>query len=1032
MQGDHLPLIRGTDDGANCVSCPFSKDGRPNRPVYGEGPDNPAWIVIGEGPGHNEVRNGRPFVGPTGELVNKMLARVGRRRTFSEPSQEIWCSNATLCIPPQGAAEADRERAATACSGRLKAELAQFPGKPILTLGAVAARALLPKATLDAIEPPDTPKSVRKAQKLRQQPSLKKEIDRRKAVDRLAEKKLERLLKHQRRTLIAETRRKHKRNPDERYLAQELARVHAQLSLKAREDAIKEIDLRLKERELKRLAQKDKPRKAKPKKVKISDICGSLFDVDVDGSGVRPVVPAIHPAALLRGGGASIAGSHTPDMAFVNLIADAGKVDALSRGRDIRLQLNVEYELYDQDRAVDLFLKIWRDALDEGACSLDLETYVEDDARHHALMAYVAKIRVLGLATTTGCVSLAWDILPDWIRPLLQLLLVSIEMTFHNGLYDRTVLQNQYYRFEVSGNYFCTLLAHHAAFPGNTHRLQAVTAQFHGIKPWKSEFRNSEETLEGLAQYNAKDTGSTHALRAPLTFYINKNQVKRVYDVDKKMADMAGRMHLAGMPVDREANQELLATFSKNVTEARRQVEDVARDPQSREQIWHFLALSQAEKQRKLDPKDFEERYNIRLSAMKLDPDWKWKINAGKHIAALLQTMGVQLYQRTRDGRGELSTKKDILEGLTDYPIVREILSFREALKLLEVFIIPIFDRFDSHGNIAQYGFADANNRIHPIWKVHLISGRWASVWPVVSNVPKDKWKKLLGDALLMLMGVKLPPVGEKLVLPDATIIRINKDKSISKCIRPNLRRQIRCRPGRIIVGFDYEQIEARVIALISGDRFLIEVFDDPSRDIHREVAAVIFDSFLKLDADSQAQIREQTKPIEYGWMYLAQAETLHKQLLKEGFQIQFKDLLKAYGRLEKLMPGVRRWQQLSVAIASKPPYQIRDHVLGRFRTWPLGQVEATEACNSGVQPTAAGIMNLGMARFMTNSMWRYRELDPLAQVHDAAYFEVWEDDADRLMADIKRDFEHEEVCDGRRVRFPVKVKKAISWDLLG
>lgn len=1026
-------LLRGTAAGADCANCPFSKHGQPNHPVFGEGPADPCWVVIGEGPGHNEVRNGRPFVGPTGELVNKMLAKVGRRRTFGEPSHEIWMGNATLCMPPQGASEADRDRAATACNGRLKAELARFPGKPVLTLGAVAARAVIPKATLDAIDPPDTPKSIRKAQKFRQQPTLKHALARRKAIDKIAKRRLAQMLKHHRQQLIKATRAKHRRNPDERYLVQETNRVHAQLALKARADAIKEVDLRAKERELKRLAKQAKPRKTKPKKIKITDICGSLFDVDVDGSGVRPVVPTIHPAALLRGGGASIAGSHTPDMAFINLIADAGKVDALARGRDIRLKLDVEYELTDEDRAVELFLKVWRDAFDEGACSLDLETYVDDADRHHALMAYIAKIRVIGLATQRYDISLAWDLLPAWVRPLLQLLLASdaVQMTFHNGLYDRTVLQNQHYGFELADTYFCTLLAHHAAFPGNSHRLQTVATQFLGVQPWKSEFRNAEETLEGLAAYNAKDTGVTHALREPLRFYINKNRVERVYEIDKKMADMAGRMHLAGMPVDRAVNEELVATFSRSVRDARQQVEDIARDPKHREQIWHYLAIGQAERQRKLDPKDFEARYQIRLNEMKLDPAWRWKIGSGKHIAALLQTLGVELYQRTRDGRGELSTKKDVLEGLVDYPIVREILSYREAAKLLETFILPIFDRHDERGNVIQYGYADARSRIHPIWKVHLISGRWASVWPVVSNVPKDKWKKLLGDARLILLGVKLPDVGGKLTLPDGTIIRVNKDKTVSKLVRPNLRRQVRCRPGRVIVGFDYEQIEARVIALISGDPFLIEVFDDPSRDIHKEVARVIFDGFDRLDEDSQKQIREQTKPIEYGWMYLAQPETLHRQLLKEGFQIKFPDLLKAYARLEKLMPGVRRWQQLAVATAAKPPYQIREPILGRFRTWPLGQVEATEACNSGVQPTAAGIMNLGMARFMTRSLHKYRELDPLAQVHDAAYFECWEDDADRLMVDIKRDFEHEEVRDGRRVRFPVAVKKATSWDQL-
>lgn len=1025
-------ILRGDHEGADCANCPFSRNGQPSNPVYGEGPADAKWLIVGEGPGHTEVRLQRPFVGPTGELVNKMLGRIGCRRTFKDPAETIYLTNATLCLPTQGSSEQDRERAAAACSGRLKAELARFPGKPILTLGAVTARAVIPQATLDAIDPPDTPKSVRKAQKLRQQPALKQAIERRKAIDKLTKQRLERLLKHHRKTLVQEARRRYKRNPDERYLQRETTRVHAQLALRARQDAIKEYDAKLKERELKKLAKAQQPKKPKkPKKIKITDICGSLFDVDVDGTGVRAVIPAIHPAALLRGGGASIAGSHTPDMAFINLVSDAGKVNALAHGRDIRLKLNVDYELLDQDRAVALFLTLWREAFDEGACSLDLETYVDDAERHHALMAYMAKIRVIGLATKQRTISLAWDILPDWIRPLLQTLLVGVEMTFHNGLYDRTVLQNQHYGFELASTYFCTLLAHHAAFPGNSHRLQAVVTQFFGVQPWKSEFRNAEETLEGLAIYNAKDTGSTHALREPLMFYINRNKVQRVYDIDKKMADMAGRMHLAGMPVDRDINEELLTTFSKNVTEARRAVEDIARDSKNREQIWHYLALGQAERRRKLDPADFEERYQIRLSAMRLDPDWRWKISAGKHIAALLQTVGVELHQRTNDGKGELSTKKDILEGLTDYPIVREILNYREAAKLLETFIVPIFDRHDAHGNILQYGYADPNNRIHPIWKVHLISGRWASVWPVVSNVPKDKWKKLLGDALLMLMGIQLPGIGGRLRLADGTWIRVNKDKTVSKLIRPNLRRQIKCRPGRKIVGFDYEQIEARVIALISGDPFLIEVFNDVSRDIHIEVARIIFDAFDRLDEDSRLQVREQTKPIEYGFMYMAQPETLYSQLLKEGFNIKFADLLKAYARLEKLMAGVRRWQQQSVATAAQPPYQIREPILGRFRTWPLGQVEATEACNSGVQPTAAGIMNIGLARFMERSLPTFREVDPLAQVHDAAYFECWEDDAERLGAAIKQDFEHEERRDGRTVRFPVKVKIADSWDQL-
>src|SRR5690606_9611928 len=117
--------------------------------------------------------------------------------------------------------------------------------------------------------------------------------------------------------------------------------------------------------------------------------------------------------------------------------------------------------------------------------------------------------------------------------------------------------------------------------------------------------------------YNAKDTYSTRQLFVPLQIHIKRTETERVYALDKKMAEIAGKMHLHGMPVSREVNTDLLNTFSKNVREARRAVEEKAADPKLREQIWHHLALQQAQKKRKLDPDDFEERYKLRLNMMK-------------------------------------------------------------------------------------------------------------------------------------------------------------------------------------------------------------------------------------------------------------------------------------------------------------------------------------------------------------------------------------------------------------------------------
>ena len=128
--------LRGCADGADCPACPFGRGGKPNQPVFGEGPVDPAWIVVGEGPGHNEVIQGRPFVGLSGQLVNEALTKIQAER------KKLLVTNATLCIPHSGATDTEKKLARTACRPRLQQELAKFPGKPVLALGAIAAQSM--------------------------------------------------------------------------------------------------------------------------------------------------------------------------------------------------------------------------------------------------------------------------------------------------------------------------------------------------------------------------------------------------------------------------------------------------------------------------------------------------------------------------------------------------------------------------------------------------------------------------------------------------------------------------------------------------------------------------------------------------------------------------------------------------------------------------------------------------------------------------------------------------------------------------
>lgn len=118
---------------ADCANCPL----RHQPMVPGCGPTKTEFSIVGEGPGNYEVQRQQPFVGPSGQLLNRMLTEAGVKR------DEVYVTNATLCLPT-GRADKDSElaEATMCCAPRLYNELQARGVKHVLALGAYAAKAL--------------------------------------------------------------------------------------------------------------------------------------------------------------------------------------------------------------------------------------------------------------------------------------------------------------------------------------------------------------------------------------------------------------------------------------------------------------------------------------------------------------------------------------------------------------------------------------------------------------------------------------------------------------------------------------------------------------------------------------------------------------------------------------------------------------------------------------------------------------------------------------------------------------------------
>lgn len=118
---------------AACVSCGLC-NGR-GTTVPGEGAAQPPVMFVGEGPGEEEDRTGRPFVGAAGKYLDKWIAAIGLRR------EECFIANVVKCRPPRNREPHPEEIAA--CLPYLERQLGAVKPRAICCLGRIAAHTLL-------------------------------------------------------------------------------------------------------------------------------------------------------------------------------------------------------------------------------------------------------------------------------------------------------------------------------------------------------------------------------------------------------------------------------------------------------------------------------------------------------------------------------------------------------------------------------------------------------------------------------------------------------------------------------------------------------------------------------------------------------------------------------------------------------------------------------------------------------------------------------------------------------------------------
>jgi uracil-DNA glycosylase family 4 len=134
MMDRRVALAVLTEEVKGCVVCGELASTR-SQTVFGVGPVDAELCFIGEAPGADEDRQGEPFVGAAGQLLNKIIAACGMKR------EEVYICNILRCRPPGN--RTPRADEAANCRSFLDRTLELIRPKYICCLGACAAQNLL-------------------------------------------------------------------------------------------------------------------------------------------------------------------------------------------------------------------------------------------------------------------------------------------------------------------------------------------------------------------------------------------------------------------------------------------------------------------------------------------------------------------------------------------------------------------------------------------------------------------------------------------------------------------------------------------------------------------------------------------------------------------------------------------------------------------------------------------------------------------------------------------------------------------------
>ena len=319
----------------------------------------------------------------------------------------------------------------------------------------------------------------------------------------------------------------------------------------------------------------------------------------------------------------------------------------------------------------------------------------------------------------------------------------------------------------------------------------------------------------------------------------------------------------------------------------------------------------------------------------------EFNVNSTKQLGEILfEKMKLPVIKKTKSG---YSTDVDVLEKLRgEDPIIEEILGYRQLAKLNSTYIEGLRPYINPK-----------THRIHSFFHQTITAtGRISSTEPNLQNIPT----------------------------------RFELGKRIRKIFEPE--------KGNVYIDADYSQIELRVLAHISGDKHMIQAFEN-NEDIHKQAASKVFKT--PIDQVTKEQ-RSDAKAVNFGIVYgisdfgLGEQLGISRKLAKKYID----EYLTEYSGIKEFMENITEVAKEKGYVETL--FHRRRYIPElKSKNYMVRQFGSRAAMNTPIQGTAADIMKIAMINVYKELKKRNLKSKIVLQVHDEMMIEVPEKEIEEV-----------------------------------